>query len=80
MLKVKTKKDKMGASECQICQKEMEKARMHYGGTSCYSCRAFFRRTTQRENLLRCKLGRKCKIDHQERKHCPPCRYEKCLR
>jgi len=66
--------------KCLVCCVEMPKARVHYGGISCYSCRAFFRRTTQRDDLVRCKFDRKCKIEHQERKSCPPCRYEKCLR
>lgn len=66
--------------KCLACHVEMPKARVHYGGISCYSCRAFFRRTTQRDDLVRCKFDRKCKIEHQERKSCPPCRYEKCLR
>ena len=67
-------------AECRVCHVKMPKARVHYGGISCYSCRAFFRRTTQRENLMRCNFGRKCNIDQEERKSCPPCRYERCLR
>jgi len=68
------------SSQCLVCNAEMPKSRIHYGGISCYSCRAFFRRTTQKENLKKCKFERKCRIAFQERKSCPPCRYEKCLR
>ena len=32
---------------CAVCRVTMEKTRVHYGGVSCYSCRAFFRRTSQ---------------------------------
>jgi len=67
-------------SNCLVCNAEMPKARIHYGGISCYCCRAFFRRTTQKDNLRKCKFERKCNIENQERKCCPPCRYEKCLR
>ena len=28
---------------CGICELPTPKARVHYGGVSCYSCRAFFR-------------------------------------
>ena len=76
-----SKNDKKGdtASECPICHSEMDKARIHYGGISCYSCRAFFRRSTQKD-LIRCKFGRSCYIDLKQRKTCPSCRYERCLR
>ena len=70
----------MTGSQCSVCHVHMEKARVHYGGVSCYSCRAFFRRTTQRDELAKCKFDGKCKVDHQERKSCPPCRYDRCLR
>ena len=70
----------MAGSQCAVCHVHMEKARVHYGGVSCYSCRAFFRRTTQRDELAKCKFDGKCNVDHQERKSCPPCRYDRCLR
>ena len=67
-------------SSCSICSVDMAKPRVHYGGVSCYSCRAFFRRTTQREELKKCKFGGECSLSLQLRKSCPPCRYDKCLR
>ena len=70
----------MTGSRCAVCHVGMEKPRVHYGGVSCYSCRAFFRRTTQREELAKCKFQANCKVDHMERKSCPPCRYDRCLR
>jgi len=66
--------------ECRVCHLPMDRERIHYGGSSCYSCRAFFRRKTQKNDLTSCKLNQKCKISYIERKSCPPCRYEKCKR
>ena len=67
-------------SSCSVCNVAMVKSRVHYGGVSCYSCRAFFRRTTQREELKKCKFDGDCSMDHHERKSCRPCRYDRCLR
>ena len=30
-------------SLCEVCEEKVPKARVHYGGVCCYSCRAFFR-------------------------------------
>ena len=30
-------------SLCKVCEEKVPKARVHYGGVCCYSCRAFFR-------------------------------------
>ena len=67
-------------SSCSVCNTAMVKSRVHYGGVSCYSCRAFFRRTTQKEELKKCKFDGNCSLDHHERKSCRPCRYDRCLR
>ena len=49
---------------------------------TCYSCRAFFRRTAQRKaakGLKRCRTGqKKCEVS-DEKKNCIHCRYLKCL-
>ena len=37
---------------CAVCRVTMEKTRVHYGGVSCYSCRAFFRRTSQVATII----------------------------
>merc|ERR1711892_1072034 len=55
---------------------------LHFGGHCCYSCRAFFRRTSQRKaakGLKRCRTGLKnCDISDQK-KNCIHCRYMKCM-
>ena len=52
-------------------------------GHCCYSCRAFFRRTTQRvkmKGLKKCKTGLgRCDVS-EDAKSCINCRYNKCLR
>jgi len=65
---------------CSVCQQPMEKKRFHYGGYSCYSCRAFFRRRVQMTsgNKL-CSIGGACQIEEWKRKNCIPCRYTACL-
>jgi len=66
-------------AECHVCHQETTKARVHYGGVSCYSCRAFFRRNTQRPDLPMCKQNGSCTVIYKERKQCAACRYQKCL-
>jgi len=66
-------------AECAVCHQPIPKGRVHYGGVSCYSCRAFFRRNTQREELPTCKNGSNCRVTYQDRKQCSACRYTKCL-
>merc|ERR1712107_283703 len=66
-------------AECAVCHQPIPKGRVHYGGVSCYSCRAFFRRNTQREELPTCKNGTSCRVTYQDRKQCSACRYSKCL-
>ena len=38
-----TSMDGEGTCVCAVCDKSMDKPRVHYGGVCCYSCRAFFR-------------------------------------
>jgi len=66
--------------ECAVCYQKIPKDRIHYGGISCYSCRAFFRRNTQREELPVCKADGNCEVTHVDRKQCSACRYSKCIR
>ena len=73
---------------CSICGEESESFHLNYGASSCFSCRAFFRRAIQktREPKFECKkllpqLGGLCNIQgRKSRKKCQKCRYELCLR
>jgi len=67
-------------AECAVCHQPIPKDRVHYGGVSCYSCRAFFRRNTQRDELPQCKSDSGCRITYIDRKQCSACRYWKCIR
>ena len=44
-----TKKYKSGIKRCPICG-DKASTHVHYGGTSCHSCRAFFRRSVNSSN------------------------------
>lgn len=53
----------------------------HYGATSCYSCRAFFRRSIGNGKEYRY-CSRKtdaCVVDAVSRTNCKKCRFQKCL-
>uniref|UniRef100_A0A1I8JEC9 Nuclear receptor n=1 Tax=Macrostomum lignano TaxID=282301 RepID=A0A1I8JEC9_9PLAT len=49
---------------------------------TCESCKAFFRRNAlkSRERIKPCSRGGGCDVSGPQRKHCPTCRLEKCLR
>jgi len=57
----------------------MAKSRLHYGGVSCYSCRAFFRRNAAKVERSDCKESNQCVITFSDRKACTSCRYRKCI-
>jgi len=80
-MKILNKKDLIPLdAECAVCHQPIPKDRVHYGGVTCYSCRAFFRRNTQRDELPQCKSDQSCRITHIDRKQCSACRYFKCIR
>jgi len=63
---------------CHICG-DLAAEHLHYGGTACYSCRAFFRRTVNSTRpMLDCANEQNCKITKDTRKRCQHCRFEKC--
>jgi len=67
--------------DCRICNSPATSVQ-HYGSISCYSCRAFFRRTvgSQRE-YLKCSRGDdSCTVDAVNRTNCKKCRYKKCIK
>eukprot|EP00092_Neocalanus_flemingeri_P035597 GFUD01038749.1.p1 GENE.GFUD01038749.1~~GFUD01038749.1.p1 ORF type:complete len:636 (-),score=130.97 GFUD01038749.1:4-1911(-) len=68
------------SSSCNVCHIAMARKQVHYGASCCFSCRAFFRRNSLREDLSLCKQDGTCLISFIDRKSCTPCRYDKCLR
>ena len=60
---------------CPICGALAGKHR-YYGGKSCGSCRAFFRRSVQSKyfEIFHCKSGENCTIEPGSRKKCQFCR------
>ena len=67
--------------DCDVC-KAPAPDHFHFGGRTCYSCRAFFRRTVervQRKGLKRCKAGTGDCVVSQDAKSCIHCRYTKCI-
>merc|ERR1719483_1368032 len=67
-------------SVCGVCGSPATDVQ-HYGATSCYSCRAFFRRTIGSGKDYRY-CSRKtdaCEVDAVTRTNCKKCRFQKCL-
>jgi len=65
--------------ECPVCGGPAPD-HLHFGGQSCYSCRAFFRRTSPRPiSSFRCRSGKNNCIINSGCKSCIPCRLTKCL-
>ncbi|XP_018010669.1 uncharacterized protein LOC108668052 [Hyalella azteca] len=65
--------------QCGVCG-DVAKSN-HFGGRSCDSCKAFFRRSVQ-NNAYRgfnCPYEKKCVIAKTSRKACQYCRFHKCL-
>ena len=72
-----------GEYVCPVCKYESEdKHCFHYGGVSCYSCRAFFRRAHQntKDPGFKCKKEGKCEVTVKTRRKCQKCRYDLCLK
>eukprot|EP00090_Calanus_glacialis_P045837 TRINITY_DN8746_c0_g1_i1.p1 TRINITY_DN8746_c0_g1~~TRINITY_DN8746_c0_g1_i1.p1 ORF type:complete len:445 (+),score=140.52 TRINITY_DN8746_c0_g1_i1:23-1357(+) len=68
-------------TQCGVCYSPATDVH-HYGSVSCYSCRAFFRRTvgSGKEYRFCSKRTGQCVIDSNNRKNCKKCRFEKCLK
>ena len=68
-------------SKCPICS-EITIKQSHYGGNSCQSCAAFFRRNTVSPTKVsrKCKNGMgNCLLSFARINNCPYCRYKYCL-
>ncbi|KAK4306565.1 hypothetical protein Pmani_021615 [Petrolisthes manimaculis] len=71
---------RVGANKaCGVCG-DIAKS-MHFGGLSCDSCKAFFRRSVQNNahKGFTCPYDKKCVIAISSRKSCQYCRFHKCL-
>ncbi|XP_054168070.1 thyroid hormone receptor beta-like [Oppia nitens] len=64
---------------CRVCGDRAKS--YHFGGISCDSCKAFFRRSVQNDAFLNfhCPYERHCEITINSRKSCQYCRFHKCL-
>ncbi|CAG2117236.1 unnamed protein product [Medioppia subpectinata] len=63
---------------CRVCGDRAKS--YHFGGISCDSCKAFFRRSVQNDAFLNfhCPYDRNCEITINSRKSCQFCRFKKC--
>jgi hypothetical protein len=63
---------------CSVC--EDISTGIHFGGNSCESCKAFFRRSVQcnRYQNYKCSNAERCPVNLVTRKVCQYCRYMKC--
>ena len=61
---------------CQVCNEPAAK-HVHYGAMTCFSCRAFFRRSIQNKTAATyvCRRSRNCEIKLNTRKNCQYCRW-----
>ncbi|CAF0876358.1 unnamed protein product [Brachionus calyciflorus] len=66
-------------SKCHVCGDKSTGS--HFGGISCESCKAFFRRSVQknRHEDYKCSYSGECKMNTNTRKICQFCRYKTCL-
>lgn len=64
---------------CGVCGDRAKS--YHFGGISCDSCKAFFRRSVQNEAYrnFHCPYEGRCEITISSRKCCQFCRFQKCL-
>jgi len=66
--------------KCKVCREPAAK-HIHYGAVTCFSCRAFFRRSIQNQtcDTYKCRKQGNCEITLKSRKSCQRCRFDKCL-
>ncbi|XP_037803627.1 ecdysone-induced protein 75B-like [Penaeus monodon] len=67
-----------GPKTCGVCGDKAKS--MHFGGLSCDSCKAFFRRAVHNDAFMNftCPYDGHCVINIASRKCCQYCRYKKC--
>lgn len=66
--------------KCKVCNEPAAK-HVHYGAMTCFSCRAFFRRSIQNKTAATyvCRRSKNCEINLRTRKNCQFCRYARCI-
>ncbi|XP_023580897.1 nuclear receptor subfamily 1 group I member 3 isoform X1 [Trichechus manatus latirostris] len=52
----------------------------HFHALTCESCKGFFRRTAIKSTGLSCSFAGSCEVSKAQRRHCPACRLQKCLK
>jgi len=72
----------MSSPTCPVCG-DLSTSHRHYGGLSCLSCKAFFRRavTSTNKKGKRCHQGpgdELCSLERGQRRACPACRLSRC--
>ena len=71
--------------ECPICKDKLRSSpKIHYGGSSCFSCKAFFRRAhkNSKEPNFKCENDNKCQGTERWKawRKCQKCRLDICLK
>jgi hypothetical protein len=66
---------------CFVCGGPTETFHLNYGASTCFSCRAFFRRAIQktRNPNFECKHGGRCVVTLKTRRRCQKCRWDLCI-
>uniref|UniRef100_A0A914MJE6 Uncharacterized protein n=1 Tax=Meloidogyne incognita TaxID=6306 RepID=A0A914MJE6_MELIC len=67
----------MEINVCNVCGDEA--SGRHYGASTCFGCKGFFRRTVRANKQYNCRYEEKCQIDKVGRNICRACRFQKCL-
>jgi len=63
---------------CKVCGDSA--SGFHYRVASCEACKAFFKRTVQRQIEYACPASGNCKISTRGRKACQACRFVQCIK
>eukprot|EP00095_Tigriopus_kingsejongensis_P000665 maker-scaffold1109_size62184-snap-gene-0.11 protein:Tk00665 transcript:maker-scaffold1109_size62184-snap-gene-0.11-mRNA-1 annotation:"hormone receptor-like in 96" len=79
---LKSEEPRQAVRVCPVCGQETKYNQLkNYGAYSCFSCRAFFRRS--HENCKTpdfvCRKSGNCDIHLSKRKKCRKCRYDRCV-
>jgi len=69
---------KVSSMICPVCG-DMATSHRHYGGLSCLSCKAFFRRAVTSSNKKEKRCHHSASLTGGKKRACPACRLRKCL-